>query len=56
MVRSYSFKDDKWSEECVDWREEEQFSFVVNTKAKDYPYPFSYLKGTPGGWKRLSLK
>jgi len=46
MVRSCSFKDDKWSEECVEWREEEQFSFVVNTKAKDYPYPFSYLKGT----------
>ena len=28
------------------WMEEKAYSFEVDTKAPDYPYPFKFLKGT----------
>jgi ribosome-associated toxin RatA of RatAB toxin-antitoxin module len=48
MVRSCSHKKDSWTETCTMWEEEKQYSFLVNTDAPDYPYPFKYLKGN---WK-----
>lgn len=46
MVRSCSHKKNSWTETCSKWQEEESYSFVVNTSAADYPYPFKFLKGT----------
>lgn len=46
MVRSCSHGKDSWSETCSMWIEEKAYSFEVNTLASDYPYPFSFLKGT----------
>ena len=46
MVRSCSHGKDSWTESCSLWKEEEIYSFTVNTSAPDYPYPLKYLKGT----------
>lgn len=46
MVRSCSHGKDSWTETCSAWQEEKTYSFIVNTNAPDYPYPFKYLKGT----------
>lgn len=46
MVRACSHGKDKWTETCSIWKEEETYSFVVNTSAADYPYPLSFLQGT----------
>lgn len=46
MVRSCSHGKNSWTETCSIWKEEETFSFIVNTSAPDYPYPLSFLQGT----------
>ena len=46
MVRSCSHGKNSWTETCSMWVEEISYSFEVNTKAPDYPYPFKFLKGT----------
>ena len=46
MVRSCSHGKDSWTESCSLWKEEEVYSFTVNTSAQDYPYPLKFLKGT----------
>ncbi|BDD05269.1 type II toxin-antitoxin system RatA family toxin [Aureibacter tunicatorum] len=48
MVRSCSHANDSWTETCTLWKENEEYSFEVNTSTPDYPYPFKYLKGN---WK-----
>ena len=48
MIRSCSHGKDSWTETCNLWEEEEQYSFIVNTQALDYPYPLKTLKGN---WK-----
>ena len=47
MVRSCSHGKDSWSETCSMWIEEKSYSFIVDTSASNYPYPFiKYLQGT----------
>jgi ribosome-associated toxin RatA of RatAB toxin-antitoxin module len=46
LVRACSHGKDKWTETCTLWEEERQYSFTVDTKATNYPYPFRSLKGT----------
>ncbi|SHJ20584.1 type II toxin-antitoxin system RatA family toxin [Aquimarina spongiae] len=46
MVRSCFHGKDSWKETCTLWEDEQQYSFVVNTEAPDYPYPLRALKGT----------
>lgn len=46
LVRECSHSKDRWTETCTLWEEERQYSFMVNTKAPDYPYPLKSLKGT----------
>lgn len=46
MNRSCSHGKNQWTETCSQWNENEQFSFVANTDAKDFPFPLKYLKGT----------
>ncbi|WP_420387657.1 SRPBCC family protein [Roseivirga sp.] len=46
MVRQCSHGKDHWTETCTSWIEEHEYSFLVDTAASDYPFPFSYLKGT----------
>ena len=46
LVRRCSHGKDSWTETCSIWKEEKTYSFVVNTSAPDYPYPFSFLQGT----------
>jgi ribosome-associated toxin RatA of RatAB toxin-antitoxin module len=46
MKRSCSHGKDSWTETCTLWKEEQAYSFEVNTSAPDYLYPFSYFKGT----------
>lgn len=46
MIRSCSHGKNNWTETCSAWQEEKTYSFIVNTNAPDYPYPFKYLKGT----------
>ncbi|MBD3630036.1 SRPBCC family protein [Cyclobacterium sp.] len=46
LVRVCSHGNDNWTETCTLWEEERQYSFMVDTKAPDYPYPFKSLKGT----------
>ena len=48
MIRRCSYKKDSWTEVATLWEEGEKFSFQVNTKAEDFPYPIKYMKGT---WK-----
>lgn len=53
MVRSCTHGKDSWSETCTLWENEKQYSFLIDTKAPDYPYPFKSLKGT---WKVDEIK
>ncbi|WP_282081245.1 type II toxin-antitoxin system RatA family toxin [Aquimarina algiphila] len=46
MVRSCSHRKDSWTETCIFWEEEEQYSFEVDTQTPDYPYPLKSLRGT----------
>jgi len=46
MVRTCSHGNEKWTETCVLWEEQQQYAFLVNTGAADYPYPLKHLKGT----------
>jgi ribosome-associated toxin RatA of RatAB toxin-antitoxin module len=46
MVRICSHGKGSWSETCSVWNEEKTYSFIVNTTAPDYPYPFKFLRGT----------
>jgi ribosome-associated toxin RatA of RatAB toxin-antitoxin module len=46
LVRQCSHGKDSWKETCTLWEEEKQYSFVVDTSAPDYPYPFKSLKGS----------
>ena len=46
MVRSCRHGKDSWTETCSLWQEEKEYAFEVNTYAPNYPYPFSYLKGS----------
>lgn len=46
MIRQCSHGKDHWTETCTSWIEEHEYSFLVDTYAADYPFPFSYLKGT----------
>lgn len=48
MVRTCSSGNHSWSETCTDWKPGEQYTFLINTSAPDYPYPLKYLKGTWG--------
>ena len=43
MVRECSNKEGRWQEVCSQWLPGEQFAFDVQTRAADYPYPFTYL-------------
>ncbi|MEZ5016973.1 MAG: SRPBCC family protein [Flavipsychrobacter sp.] len=45
MQRQCSHGKKRWTETCTLWEEGQQYSFEVDTKAPDYPYPLSYLKG-----------
>lgn len=51
MVRQCSQGKSSWTEECIDWKDGEQFSFKVNTDDPNYPFPLSFLQGT---WKVAS--
>lgn len=46
MVRSCSHGKDSWTETCTAWKENEQYSFRVNSQVPNYPYPLKSLKGT----------
>ena len=46
--RCYDPRGRSWNEACVLWKEGEVYSFVVETAAEDYPFPFHYLQGTWG--------
>ncbi len=46
MIRSCSHGKDSWTEKCTLWEDEKQYSFAVDTKAPDYPYPLESLKGS----------
>ncbi|WP_282087295.1 type II toxin-antitoxin system RatA family toxin [Aquimarina algiphila] len=46
MIRSCAHGKDSWTETCTLWEDEKQYSFMVDTKAPDYPYPLKSLKGT----------
>lgn len=46
MVRRCSHGKDSWTETCSLWEAGKVYSFVINTSAPDYPYPFNSLKGT----------
>jgi ribosome-associated toxin RatA of RatAB toxin-antitoxin module len=46
MIRSCSHGKDSWTETCSIWKEEETYSFIVDTSAPNYPYPLSFLQGT----------
>jgi ribosome-associated toxin RatA of RatAB toxin-antitoxin module len=48
MVRTCSSGDHSWSETCTEWKPGEQYTFLINTSAPDYPYPLKYLRGTWG--------
>lgn len=60
MVRQCSQGDGRWTEDCILWKEGEQFSFRVNTKAPDYPFPLSFLQGTwrvtPNGYNQSKIE
>lgn len=45
MVRACSHGKDSWKEKCTLWDDEKEYSFEVDTKADDYPYPFKSLSG-----------
>jgi ribosome-associated toxin RatA of RatAB toxin-antitoxin module len=45
MIRVCTHGNDSWTETCTLWKENEEYSYEVNTSAPDYPYPFKYLKG-----------
>ena len=38
----------EWNETCTLWDEGQRYSFEVDTSPSDYPYPFTFLKGTWG--------
>ena len=44
--RCYDTQGRGWNEACVLWREGEVYSYLVDTAAEDYPFPFAQLKGT----------
>ncbi len=44
--RCYDLKGRGWNERCILWEDNRVFSFEVDTKAPDYPYPFLKLQGT----------
>jgi len=46
MVRRCASGEDRWTETCTEWKEGRRFSFEVDTSAPDYPYPFTFFKGT----------
>lgn len=46
MIRSCSHGKDSWTETCSLWTEEKIYAFIVDTSAPDYPFPFTYLKGS----------
>jgi len=48
MIRKCSQGKNSWTEDCIKWKDGDQFSFRVNTNEPDYPYPLSFLQGT---WK-----
>ncbi len=52
MVRSCSHNTEHWTEVATLWEDGEEYSFRVNTEAKDYPYPLSHLQGT---WKLQAI-
>lgn len=44
--RCYDTQNRGWNETCVLWEDGRRYSFLVDTS--DYPYPFTYVKGTWG--------
>lgn len=46
--RCYDTNGNGWNEACVLWKPREMYSFVIETSASDYPYPFHYLQGVWG--------
>ncbi len=46
MVRSCRSDAGGWTETCTDWEEGKSYSFLVDTKAADYPFPFKHVRGT----------
>ncbi len=44
MVRSCATTDGLWTETCTLWKPGEQYTFVVDTQADDYPFPFKELE------------
>lgn len=45
-VRQCSHGKDSWQETCTLWQPQKRYVFEVDTNAPNYPFPFSYLKGT----------
>jgi ribosome-associated toxin RatA of RatAB toxin-antitoxin module len=46
MTRTCSDANGMWTETCTEWEEFNSYSFLVNTGAKNYPFPISYLNGS----------
>ncbi len=47
MVRECSAPSGaSWEEKCTEWIPNERFSFEVNTKREDYPFPLKTLTGS----------
>ena len=44
----YSPKGERWEETCTAWVPNSYFTFLVDTKAADYPFPLHHLQGTWG--------
>lgn len=45
MIRECSSKEGRWQEICTQWQPNSFYDFVVQTEAKDYPFPFNQLQG-----------
>jgi ribosome-associated toxin RatA of RatAB toxin-antitoxin module len=54
-VRECGDAKGRWTETCTLWEEGRRYTFEIDTRAKDYPYPFRVLRGdwrvdpAPGG-------
>lgn len=46
MVRTCSHGGNSWTETCTVWEPGQEYSFLIDTAAPDYPYPLKFLQGT----------
>lgn len=49
MIRRCGHAKGSWTETCSLWDDGQAYTFVVNTEAADYPYPF--IKNFQGTWE-----